>query len=334
MSVDEPAVPDGPGTGGLTPDGMSATSATSAMSSAGSAGQRPGRLGIGIIGAGRVGAVLGSALRSAGHTITGVHAVSEDSRTRAEALLPEVPILEIPEILRRSEMVLFAVPDDVLADLISGLVDAGHVVTGHLFVHTSGRYGTAVMDSIRAAGAIPLAIHPAMTFTGLTLDLDRLADCVFGVTADPVVLPIAQALVVEIGGEPVAIAEADRARYHTALAHASNHLVTLTAQARQLLTGIGVEAPDRMLSTLMHAALENSLVNGDAALTGPVARGDAGTVQRHLDVLTEMAADDPEAGNILGAYRAQSLATAERAHARGALRDDAYHQLRELLTER
>ncbi|TFI46395.1 DUF2520 domain-containing protein, partial [Micrococcus endophyticus] len=172
--------------------------------------------------------------------ITGVHAVSEASRTRAEALLPEAPVLEIPEILRRSEMVLFAVPDDVLPELVAGLAAAGHVQTGHLVVHTSGRHGVGALNPVRAHGAIPIALHPAMTFTGLSLDLARLQDCVFGVTADPVVLPVAQALAVEMGGEPVVIKEADRGVYHAALSHGSNHLVTLTAQAAQLLRGIGV----------------------------------------------------------------------------------------------
>src|SRR5690625_1477727 len=128
---------------------------------------RPNRLGIGIVGAGRVGAVLGRALHQAGHTITAVHAVSEPSVARSAALLPYVPIVEIPDILRRSEAVIFAVPDDVLEPLVSCLAAAGHIQTGHLLVHTSGRYGTAVMQSVREHGAIPVAIHPAMTFSGL-----------------------------------------------------------------------------------------------------------------------------------------------------------------------
>ena len=90
-----------------------------------------------------------------------------------------------------------------------------------------------------------------MTFTGLSLDLDRLKDCVFGVTADPVVLPVAQALTVEMGGEPVVIKEADRPAYHLALSHGSNHLVTVTAQARQLLAEIGVPDTDRVLRPLL-----------------------------------------------------------------------------------
>lgn len=294
--------------------------------------QRPGRLGVGVIGAGRVGAVLGAALRNAGHTVTGVHAVSEASRTRAEALLPEVPVLEIPEILRRSEMVLFAVPDDVLPELVSGLAAAGHVQTGHLLVHTSGRHGVRVMDPVRAHGAIPLAVHPAMTFTGLSLDLARLQDCVFGVTADPVVLPVAQALVVEMGGDPVVIKEADRAAYHAALSHGSNHLVTVTAQAKQLLAEIGVPDTDRVLRPLMQASLENALTDGDAALTGPVARGDVETVRGHRETLRELVAGGMPR-DVLDVWQVLARATADRAERRGALKPDAAASIRGVLTE-
>ena len=294
--------------------------------------ERPGRLGVGVIGAGRVGAVLGAALRNAGHTVTGVHAVSEASRTRAEALLPDVPVLEVPEILRRSEMVLFAVPDDVLGELVAGLVAAGHVQAGHLLVHTSGRYGVGVMGPVRAAGAIPLAIHPAMTFTGLSLDLARLRDCVFGVTADPVVLPVAQALAVEMGGEPVVIKEADRAVYHAALSHGSNHLVTVTAQAAQLLRQIGVADTERLLRPLLSASLENALADGDGALTGPVARGDVETVRAHRDTLRELVAEGMPA-DVLDTWEALAAATARRAAARGALRDEAAARVLDVLAE-
>lgn len=294
--------------------------------------ERPGRLGVGVIGAGRVGAVLGAALRNAGHTVTGVHAVSEASRTRAEALLPDVPVLEVPEILRRSEMVLFAVPDDVLGELVAGLVAAGHVQAGHLLVHTSGRYGVGVMGPVRAAGAIPLAIHPAMTFTGLSLDLARLRDCVFGVTADPVVLPVAQALAVEMGGEPVVIKEADRAVYHAALSHGSNHLVTVTAQAAQLLRQIGVADTERLLRLLLSASLENALADGDGALTGPVARGDVETVRAHRDTLRELVAEGMPA-DVLDTWEALAAATARRAAARGALRDEAAARVLDVLAE-
>ncbi|MDJ0316711.1 MULTISPECIES: Rossmann-like and DUF2520 domain-containing protein [Arthrobacter] len=284
---------------------------------------KPGRLGIGIIGAGKVGAVLGAALRSAGHAVVGVSAVSEASLERAELLLPGVPVLEVSDIVERAELVLLAVPDDVLADLVAGLGAMGAWQVGQLVAHTSGRFGTGVLAPVKAAGGIALALHPAMTFTGMSLDLSRLSDCCFGVTADPAMLPIAQALVVEMGAEPVVIAEADRVLYHGALAHSANHMVTLVAQAAQILGDIGVESPNQVLGPLLRAALENALTSGESALTGPVARGDVGTIAAHSAALREHALDTGSR-DVLDAYLAMSGATAARAARRRLLSAEAY----------
>jgi predicted short-subunit dehydrogenase-like oxidoreductase (DUF2520 family) len=221
--------------------------------------------------------------------------------------------------VERAELIILAVPDDALPSLVEGLAATGAWQAGQLLAHTSGRYGVDVLAPARAAGVIPLALHPAMTFTGMSLDLARLRDCTFGVTADAAMLPIAQALVVEMGAEPVVIAEADRPLYHCALAHASNHLVTLIAQSSQLLRDIGVEATDRLLGPLLRAALENALATGEGALTGPVARGDVGTVEAHSAALAEYEADH-QVTDIRAAYSAMAQATASRALTRGVLK--------------
>jgi len=290
--------------------------------------QREGRLGVGIISAGKVGSVLGAALRGAGHSIIGVHAVSEDSRNRAESLLGGVPVLEIPEIMRRAELVLLAVPDDALGDLIAGLAEAGHIQAGQLVVHTSGRYGTGILAPAQQVGAITLAIHPAMTFTGLSMDLQKLHACAFGVSAPAPVLPIAQALVVEMGGEPVVIREADRLTYHAALAHASNHLNTITGQATEMLHRIGVDHAETVLRPLMQASLDNALASGEGALTGPVARGDVGTVRHHVQLLasSELPAD------IRTAYMTMAQATTQRALDRGLISAAKAAELLDVLT--
>lgn len=285
---------------------------------------KPARLGIGVISAGKVGAVLGAALRAAGHLITGVHAVSEASRTRAEALLPGVPISTIPDIVTTSEVVLLAVPDDALPDLVTGIAQTDGWRPGQILIHTSGRHGTSVLAPATAQGAIGLAIHPAMTFTGLSLDLPRLTSTSFGVTGPAPFTPIAQALVVEMGGEPVLIAEGDRPLYHAALAHGSNHLVTITGQALQILASIGIENPARYIEPLLRASLDNALANGENALTGPVARGDAHTVAAHAQTLANYALEE-NADDVPTAYLALARATAERAHHRGALTDEQYH---------
>lgn len=225
----------------------------------------PGRLGFGLIGAGRVGPVLAAALRGAGHAVVGVHAVSEESVERAEALLPDVPVLEIPELLRRAEAVLIAVPDDALGPLVSGLAEAGQWRPGQLVVHTSARFGVDVLTPAREAGVIPLAVHPIMDFTGTSLDLARLIDVSFGVTSDALMLPVAQALVVEMGGEPVVIEEEDRPLYAAALGLVSDPLGSAAATAWEGLSAVGIEDPSRLIAPLLRAGVENALMAGPAA---------------------------------------------------------------------
>ncbi|VEG27917.1 Rossmann-like and DUF2520 domain-containing protein [Actinomyces howellii] len=285
-------------------------------------GPRPdGRLGVGVISAGRVGAVLGSALRAAEHQVVGVHAVSEASQERAEILLPGVPVLEIDEIVERAELVVLAVPDDALGPLVQGLADLGRWQPGQLVVHTSGRYGVGVLEPARRCGAIPLAIHPAMTFSGWSADLVRLTGCPMAVTAPGPVLPIAQALAVELGGEPFVLAEQARPAYHAALAHGANHLVTLVGQAVRLLGAAGVEDGAATLGPLLSAALDRALHEGpDASLTGPVARGDAGTLRAHLEAIDEARdADGQPLTDVLETYRALAAATVARREATGRL---------------
>ena len=130
-----------------------------------------------------------------------------------------------------ADLVLLTVPDDVLPDLVSGLVATGAPMDGRLIAHASGRHGLAVLDPAVRAGALPLALHPVMTFTGRPDDADKMAGISFGVTAPPPLVPVAEALVVEMGGEPVFIAEDKRGLYHAGLASAANHLVTLVVQS-------------------------------------------------------------------------------------------------------
>jgi predicted short-subunit dehydrogenase-like oxidoreductase (DUF2520 family) len=221
--------------------------------------QRPGRLGVGIIGAGHVGPILGAALAGAGHAIIGISAISKSSRDRAEAILPAVPILTVPEIVERSELVILAVPDTELESLVAGLAATNTWRPGQLVLHTSARFGTAVLAPALAGGAIPLAVHPAMTFTGTSIDLARLADSYFAVTAPTPVLPIGQALVVEMGGEPVIVAEADRGAYAEAVETATAFSTSIVEQATKLLDGIGIEHPGAVIAPLVRSAIENAL---------------------------------------------------------------------------
>ena len=287
--------------------------------------ERPARLAVGVVGSGRVGSVLGAALVRAGHSVVAVSGVSAASRRRADDLLPGVPVLPVDEVVRSAALVLLAVPDDMLPQLVEGLAATEAFRPGQLVAHPSGRYGVAVLDPATRAGVLPLALHPVLTFTGTEVDLARLSGVTFGVTAPDPLRPVAEALVLEMGGEPAWIPEEARPLYHAALAAGANHLVTLVAEAADLLRRAGVEEPARMLGPLLGAALDNSLRFGDAALTGPVARGDAQTVAAHLAALSAAAPDS------VAAYVALARLTADRALAAGRLDPTAAAALLEVL---
>jgi predicted short-subunit dehydrogenase-like oxidoreductase (DUF2520 family) len=272
----------------------------------------PARLAVGIVGAGRVGTALGVALARAGHAVVAVSAVSEASTSRAKAHFPSAAITSPGSVVERADLVLLTVPDDALPGLAAGLAATGTPLGGRMLAHASGRYGIAVLEQATREGALPLALHPVMTFTGRDEDVDRLKGLCFGVTAPDVLRPAAEALVIEMGGEPVFVAESDRELYHAAIAFAANHLITLVTTATELLGAAGVPDPARLLGPLLGASLDNALRFGDAGLTGPVARGDAGTVEAHVAALSA-------SPTVRAAYVAMARLTADRALASGML---------------
>lgn len=284
------------------------------------AAARPGRLAVGVIGAGRTGSALAAALVRAGHRV-----VAATGSRRSWPLLGDVPRLPADEVAAASGLLLLTVPDDSLADLVGGLAATGALQPGQLVLHASGAHGLAVLAPAVAAGALPLALHPAMTFTGAETDLPRLAGCAIAVTTPDELRPVGELLALELGGEPVFLTEAARPLWHAALTHGANHLVTLVGQSLDLLRAAGVDYPERVVAPLLSAALDNALRHGDQALTGPVVRGDARTVSAHLDVL----AGEPSRA----AYLALARASADRALASGRLRATDAEALLDVLHE-
>ena len=284
------------------------------------------RLGIGIIGCGRVGASIGAAWWQAGHAIIGVSATSAASLERAEEMLPGVPVLDPDEITERAELVLIAVPDDEIAPLVTGLANLGRIHAGQILMHCSGRYGTEVLEAGTSLGALPIALHPSLTFTGTEVDLRRLRQATIAVTAPAPIRPVGEALVVELGAEPIDIAEADRPLYHAAITHASNHSITILTEAMELLAEAGVADPSAVLHTLVDASVANTMQNGPKALTGPINRGDVGTVEAHLAALTEfsLSRSNPSVRN---SYIALARSTAAKALAMGRITEAQAQQI-------
>lgn len=203
-----------------------------------------GRLNVAVIGAGPVGTVLGQALAAAGHKL--LTANSND---------PQATVAE-------ADLVLFAIPADQIVNTVSGYAKAGLFKPGQLIAHTAGEFGIGALQPAVEQGVIPLAIHPAMTFTGTSIDLQRIRESYFGVAAPEVALPIAQALVIEMGAEPIVISEEDRKVYFEAISVANNFSKLIVNQSIGLLESIGIEHARVVLGPLIRSAVEEALADG------------------------------------------------------------------------
>lgn len=235
----------------------------------------PPRMDVSIVGAGRVGTALAARLRAAGHHIS--HLVTR----RSSSTLFDAPT---------SQLVVLSVPDPELAAVVEAL--APHTSRGNIVLHTSGANGLEILDPIETTGAIVLAAHPIMTFVGGEEDISNLEGAFWGVTAaDELGDTIAELLIAELGGFMVRVPNNQRAAYHAALAYASNYTATVLADARdQLAAALETPAVDtaaRVLAPLVEASIRNVLAGGPAAITGPAARDDVETIQRHMQAIAD-----------------------------------------------
>src|SRR5258708_14150516 len=145
----------------------------------------PAQLAVGVVGAGRAGTAMAVALARAGHRVVAASAVSETSLSRIARSLPQARVARPEEVVAAADLVLLTVPDDVLPGLVRGLAETGVPMAGRLIAHASGRHGLAVLDPGVRAGALPLALHPVMTFTGRADAPATMAGSSSGVTAPP-----------------------------------------------------------------------------------------------------------------------------------------------------
>jgi len=218
------------------------------------------RLSVGVIGAGPVGIALAKALAGAGHFLTGIS--TTDSK-RAETLADQLPGLDVKDIetiIRESELVVLAIPAVQIEPLVLGLAKLSAFKPGQIVLHTAAAHGIDVLAPAAAAGAITMALHPALKFSGLSaIDGARLRDCFFAVDASPAVMPIAQALVIEMGGEPVVVPGPKRAAYAEAVELAGSFSALIVRQVLAILSAAEIEHPLDLIAPIMRSSLETSL---------------------------------------------------------------------------
>jgi predicted short-subunit dehydrogenase-like oxidoreductase (DUF2520 family) len=272
-----------------------------APSSEGSSSALPASpLDVAIVGAGRVGCSIGRALLARDHRIVAASVANQDSARRVLDALGHVPIVAPQDAPLAANVVVIAVPDDALPATVAS-VRAG-LCDGSVVVHTSGIHGIGILAP---CGENIAAIHPAQTIPQPSTDLKGVY---FGVTSPEHMRAWSRWFVGELGGIPVEVPEERRALYHAALSMASNFMVALAGDSADLLQDAA------SLEPLMRQTIENVVrLGADAALTGPVVRGDAGTVRAHIVALTD------HAPHLLQMYVANARRALERALKAGRL---------------
>lgn len=282
---------------------------------------------VAVVGPGRVGGLLTVALARAGHRVVAVAGGTAAAREAVVARVAGVrPVETAADAARGADLIVLAVPDDAVEPVARDLVRADAVGEGQRLVHVAGSLGLGVLDLPRRAGARVAACHPAMTVPAGADDPSLLHGVAWAVTATPADQGWATALVTDLGGDAVAVEEHARVLYHAGLSLASNAVGAAVAAGRQALLAAGVADPARFLGPLAHVSVDNVVAGGAAALTGPVVRGDAGTVERHLAAL------DADVPSLAAAYRA--LATAVLEQAAPALDEERRARLRAVLEAR
>jgi predicted short-subunit dehydrogenase-like oxidoreductase (DUF2520 family) len=231
----------------------------------------PGRLEVGLVGTAPELAIMGLALAGAGHFPWVITEPAPADRERVVSMLRGVSIQSPAEVVTATELVIIgAGAGETVAEIVESLVDSWR--PGQIVLHTSAEFGIGVLEAATRKGVIPLAIHPVLTFTGTSLDLHRMKDAHFAVTAPTVALPIAQALVVEMGGESFVVAEEDRAAYADAVATVGSFSRAIVDQATFRLQEIGVEHPGAVLRALAHSAVEEALRASSDGAIDPIGR--------------------------------------------------------------
>ncbi len=275
----------------------------------------------GIIGAGTVGTSLAVRLSQKGYRI---EAVSSRSRSSALRLVQAVGSGQVYDssqgVADNADFVFITTPDDAIPVVANEV----HWHAGQYVVHCSGADSLDVLEAARLCGAHAGSFHPLQTFAGIQKAIENLPGSAFALEAENPLLEILKEMALALEGHWIKLGAGDKAAYHTAAVMSCNYLVTLVKLASDLWGSFGIprEEAIQALLPLLKGTINNIENLGvPAALTGPIARGDIGTIQIHLNTLKEIA---PE---ILPAYSELGLQTLPVALAKGKINE---HQAREL----
>jgi len=284
-------------------------------------------LGLGFIGAGTVGTALALRLSDRGYRVVAVSSRSQSSAEKlAQAITGCHAVNDKQAVAEAAELVFVTTPDDAIAPVVSEIT--WH--HGQSVVHCSGADSTEILEPARKQGAQVGAFHPLQTFASVRQAIDNIPGSTFALEAEEPLLTTLKDMAIVLDGQWIELKSSDKVVYHAAAVIACNYLVTLVKLATDLWQTFNIPADQatKALMPLLRGTLNNiDNVGIPQCLTGPIARGDTGTIKKHLDALYEVAP------SVLSTYRELGLQTIPVALGKGRINHEQADELQAILSQ-
>jgi predicted short-subunit dehydrogenase-like oxidoreductase (DUF2520 family) len=284
-----------------------------------------------LIGAGVLGTALGILLQRAGYRIVAISSRTVRSAEAARALIGSGEVVGDARLaVMGADIVLLAVPDRFIPNLSIQVAGGGALKRGAVVAHLAGGLPSRILAGVSAAGGFRGSAHPLQTFADVDVALHSLPDSFFFLEGDPEAVDVLRSMVLALNCRPVELEGSQKALYHAGAAAASNFVVALVEYARELLVRAGVP-PDVALPALL-PLVRGTLANLERvglpdALTGPIARGDLGTVRNHIRSLQALP------GDVIRVYRELGRQTVQVALRKGTLSKERARVIVDALAE-
>ncbi len=283
---------------------------------------------VAILGIGKVGTAVGFLLRQAGYKIVAVAGRSKASLTQGIVYTGGKPYLNFSEAALTANCIIITTSDDAIAHVCKKISSEGGIRPGAKVIHMSGAGGLDLLESARDAGAHVASIHPLQSFADVEGAIKNIPGSTFGITSEDEIKEWSVQMVRDLGGRPFFISDADKPLYHAAACIGSNYLTTLIYMVEEIYQSLGLSREDtiRAIWPLVMGTIGNIESKGTLqALTGPVARGDVGTIKNHVEALRHKLPD------LLQAYSALGILTADVGLKKKTLSPETARLIKELL---
>jgi len=287
--------------------------------------QKTKMLRLGFIGAGTVGTALAVRLSDKGYQVV---AVSSRSQASADKLAQSISgcraVNNNQAAADAADLIFITTPDDAIAPVVSEI--EWH--SGQSVVHCSGAASTDILEPAKRLGAQVGAFHPLQTFASVKQSIDNIPGSTFAIEAEEPLLTTLKEMATALEGDWIKLKASDKVLYHAAAFIACNYMVTLIKLATDLWQTFNIPTPQatKALMPLLRGTLNNiDTVGIPQCLTGPIARGDTGTIKKHLEALQK------SAPALLSTYRELGLQTIPVALAKGRINQQQAQELKAIL---